>query len=205
MSRRSARAQAVGDDPRRGAGASRRGAECESVPEELTPLPEEPQTGEEGTLSLDDYNNLLDDYRRLAAEFDNYRKRQARDFNRLISQGRKQLMTELLPVLDNFDRARETLDGSHPDSEIISGLLQIGNHLESILQKEGLSVVETSEGDLFDPNIHEAMMAEDAADAVSDAVKQVLQKGYRLGQELIRPVRVKVIRGVKREVEGSGE
>jgi len=174
--------------------------------QDLAAAPQAEQSHEEGApVSLEDYNSLMEDYKRLAAEFDNYRKRQARDFNRLISQGRRQLMTELLSVLDNFDRARETLDGSHPESEIIAGLLQIGTHLESLLQKEGLSEVETSRGDPFDPNIHEAMMAEDSEEEASDAVKLVLQKGYRLGQDLIRPVRVKVIRGLKREVGGDGE
>jgi molecular chaperone GrpE len=209
MSRRSGKPNLAVDDPRRNTGSQRRGAESEEMLEKLqdstASASPEPSRDEGVPVSLEDYNSLMEDYKRLAAEFDNYRKRQARDFNRLISQGRRQLMTELLSVLDNFDRARETLDGSHPESEIIAGLLQIGTHLESLLQKEGLSEVETSEGDPFDPNIHEAMMAEDSEEEVSDAVRQVLQKGYRLGQDLIRPVRVKVIRGLKREVGGGGE
>lgn len=209
MSRRSGKPNLAVDDPRRNTGSQRRGAESEEVLgsiQDPTALDSTEPSREDGVpVSLEDYNSLMEDYKRLAAEFDNYRKRQARDFNRLISQGRRQLMTELLSVLDNFDRARETLDGSHPESEIIAGLLQIGTHLESLLQKEGLSEVETSEGDAFDPNIHEAMMAEDSLEEASDAVRQVLQKGYRLGQDLIRPVRVKVIRGLKREVGGGGE
>ncbi len=169
------------------------------------PVPEESVPEEAALLSSEDYRVLMDDYKRLAADFDNYRKRQARDFNRLINQGRRQLIIELLAVLDNYDRARETLDGDHPESEIIAGLVQIGNHLESVLQKEGLSVVNTTEGDLFDPNIHEAMMAEDSPDAVADTVQQIIQKGYRLGQDLIRPVRVKVVRALRREVGETGE
>lgn len=209
MSRRSGKPKLSGEDPRRSAGPQRRGAENEGLIEaleDLTGTAQPESAREEGVpVTLEDYSSLMEDYKRLAAEFDNYRKRQARDFNRLISQGRRQLMTELLAVLDNFDRARETLDGNHPESEIIAGLLQIGSHLESLLQKEGLSEVATAEGDPFDPNIHEAMMAEDSEEEASDAVKQVLQKGYRLGQDLIRPVRVRVVRGLKREVGGDGE
>lgn len=209
MSRRSARPKLMVDDPRRTAGPQRRCTEndemIEALQDSTASVSPEPSHDEGAPISLEDYNSLMEDYKRLAAEFDNYRKRQARDFNRLISQGRRQLMTDLLSVLDNFDRARETLDGSHPESEIIAGLLQTGTHLESLLQKEGLSEVETSEGDPFDPNIHEAMMAEDSAEEIADGVKQVLQKGYRLGQDLIRPVRVKVIRGLKRKVGGGGE
>lgn len=210
MSRRSGKPDLSGEDPRRSAVPQRRGAENDGMIEVLQDLPDAVPPSESlhdagAPVSLEDYNSLMEDYKRLAAEFDNYRKRQARDFNRLINQGRRQLMTELLVVLDNFDRARETMDGNHPESEIISGLLQIGGHLESLLQKEGLSEVETTAGDPFDPNIHEAMMAEDSEDEACDCVKQVLQKGYRLGQDLIRPVRVRVIRGLKREVGGGGE
>jgi molecular chaperone GrpE len=204
MTRRSAK-PSVPEDPRRTAEGGRRGG---TVPEptsrESAGSNRAPDEDKE-QLSLEDYNNLLEDYRRIAAEFDNYRKRQARDFNRLINQGRRQLVTELLAVLDNFDRARDTLDGKHPDSEIITGLIQIGNQIVSLLQKEGLAEVVTKEGDHFDPNIHEAMMAEDSEDGTVDEVMQVLQKGYRFGQDLIRPVRVKVSRGLKREVEDAGE
>ncbi len=205
MTRRNPRHRPSGEDPRRDNIPSRRGGGEEETPIEPAAPVEELDLEEEKSLSPEDYCVLMEDYRRLAADFDNYRKRQARDFNRLISQGRRQLIIELLSVLDNFDRARETLDGTHPESEIIAGLLQIGSHLESILQKEGLSAVETSGGDHFDPNIHEAMMAEDSQEATADTVKQVLQKGYRLGQDLIRPVRVKVVRGLRREVEDAGD
>jgi molecular chaperone GrpE len=205
MTRRNLRHRTSREDPRRDSIPSRRGGGEEEAQLEPSAPVEQLELEEEKTPSPEDFCALMEDYRRLAADFDNYRKRQARDFNRLISQGRRQLITELLSVLDNFDRARETLDGTHPESEIIAGLLQIGSHLESILQKEGLSAVETSIGDHFDPNIHEAMMAEDSPEASSDTVKQVLQKGYRLGQDLIRPVRVKVVRGLRREVGNSGE
>lgn len=216
MTRRNRRHRPSGGDPRRRTVPSvrRRGgvgppaepafSEESAAPVE-EPVPEESVPEEAALLSSEDYRVLMDDYKRLAADFDNYRKRQARDFNRLINQGRRQLIIELLAVLDNYDRARETLDGDHPESEIIAGLVQIGNHLESVLQKEGLSVVNTTEGDLFDPNIHEAMMAEDSPDAVADTVQQIIQKGYRLGQDLIRPVRVKVVRALRREVGETGE
>lgn len=210
MSRRSRNTGRNREDPRRSLEPVRRGTEGETPGQEaLEPGEAPPPSGapveEEGQLSIEDYNKLLEDYRRLAAEFDNYRKRQARDFNRLINQGRRQLVTELLSVLDNFDRARETLNENHDDSDIISGLIQIGSHLLSLLQKEGLSEVVTEDGDPFDPNIHEAMMAEDSDHGSVDSVKQVLQKGYRFGQDLIRPVRVKVSRGLKREDEEFGE
>ncbi len=137
-------------------------------------------------------DELLDRYQRLAAEFDNYRKRQARDFNRLIEQGRKKLIEELLTVVDNFDRARVTCQGDHSDKEVVDGIMQTSEQLQSVLRKEGLEVVPTEPGDHFDPNIHEAMVAESIEGGDVDIVLEVFQKGYTFGQDLLRPVRVKV-------------
>ncbi|MCK5784992.1 MAG: nucleotide exchange factor GrpE [Candidatus Sabulitectum sp.] len=137
-------------------------------------------------------DELLDKYQRLAAEFDNYRKRQARDFKRLIEQGRRKLVEELLTVLDNFDRARVTCQGDHSDGEVVDGIMQTSEQLQSILKKEGLDSVPTEPGDPFDPNIHEAMVADSIDEGDVDIVLEVFQKGYYFGEDLIRPVRVKV-------------
>jgi len=137
-------------------------------------------------------DNLLEKYQRLAAEFDNYRKRQARDFNRLIEQGRKKLVEELLTVLDNFDRARLTCQGDHSDREVVDGIMQTSDQLRTILRKEGLEEIPTDPGIPFDPHIHEAMSAESIESGDCDVVLEVYQKGYRFGQDLIRPARVKV-------------
>ncbi len=134
----------------------------------------------------------IDRFQRLAAEFDNYRKRQARDFKRLIEQGRRKMIEELIPVLENFDRARQTCQGEHSDKEVVDGIMQTSDQLTNVLKKEGLSEVETKPGDSFDPNIHEAMAAENIEDGKVDIVLEVYQKGYFFGQDLIRPVRVKV-------------
>ena len=137
-------------------------------------------------------DELLDKYQRLAAEFDNYRKRQARDFKRLIEQGRRKLVEELLTVLDNFDRARVTCQGDHSDGEVVDGIMQTSEQLQSILKKEGLDSVPTEPGDPFDPNIHEAMVADSIDEGDVDIVLEVFPKGYYFGEDLIRPVRVKV-------------
>ena len=137
-------------------------------------------------------DELLDRYQRLAAEFDNYRKRQARDFNRLIEQGRKKLIVELLTVVDNFDRARATCQGDHSDKEVVDGIMQTSEQLQSVLRKEGLEVIPTEPGDPFDPNIHEAMVAESVEGGDVDIVLEIFQKGYTFGQDLLRPARVKV-------------
>lgn len=193
-------------DPRREhkeAKQSRRGGKSRRLPDEteqslnetqkeadLQPEIELPPNQDEASKL--DYDILMDKFQRLAAEFDNYRKRQARDFNRLVEQGRKKLVTELLAVLDNFDRASQIAQGEHSDKEIVDGILQTSEQLRSVLKKEGLEEVATKEGDLFDPNIHEAMFAEDVEGCEADSILEIYQKAYRFGQDLLRPARVKV-------------
>ncbi len=193
-------------DPRRKAKAEGRGGrgeqprrprpdEEEILHEEPAEQPEEPDKeaaadGNEDSSKKED--DILERYQRLAAEFDNYRKRQARDFNRLIDQGRRNLVKELITVLDNFDRARATAQGEHSDKEIVDGIMQTSEQLKSILKKEGLEEVATEPGDPFDPNVHEAMFAEDIEEGDVDIILEVYQKAYRYGQDLIRPAMVKV-------------
>lgn len=192
-------------DPRRNRKADRRGGRGEQPrrprPDEeeiiQDPPPENTEEADEGTPPGEgegpsEKDEILDRYQRLAAEFDNYRKRQARDFNRLIDQGRRNLVKELITVLDNFDRARATAQGEHSDKEIVDGIMQTSEQLKSILKKEGLEEVATEPGDPFDPNVHEAMFAEDIEDGDVDIILEVYQKAYRYGQDLIRPAMVKV-------------
>lgn len=130
---------------------------------------------------------------RLQAEFDNYRKRQIREFKRLCSQGKKELIEELLAVLDNYSRADQLLDeGDHPLKEIAEGLIRTSGQLSDILKQEGLHSLDVKVNDSFDPNYHEAILAEEVADLDRDIILEVFQKGYMLGDELLRPARVKV-------------
>ena len=148
---------------------------------------------------------------RLQAEFDNYRKRQARDFRKLCEQGKKSLIQELLAVLDNYHRAEQLVEeGGHSVEEIADGLMKTSEQLVSILEQEGLNELEISNGDPFDPNIHEAMLAENREGLDQDTVLEVFQKGYTLGQDLLRPARVRVgkplsssVTGEQSEVEGG--
>ncbi len=185
---------------RRGSGSRRPHIEEEELLESSPEASEDPEIDVEAPeeLNPDERDELLDRYQRLAAEFDNYRKRQARDFNRLIDQGRKKLVSELLTVLDNFDRARETAQGEHSDKEIVDGILQTYQQLKGILKREGLEELPSVPGDQFDPNIHEAMFAEDIEEGDFDVVLEVYQKAYRFGQDLLRPARVKVGRAPAR-------
>ncbi|MBD3369300.1 nucleotide exchange factor GrpE [Candidatus Fermentibacteria bacterium] len=141
----------------------------------------------------------------LKAEFDNYRKRQARDFRRLCSEGKKQIIAELLGVLDNADRAQRLRDDGHDPQEILAGTFQTFSQLRDTLHREGLEKIKVGESDRFDPNIHEAMVAEDVEGVEHDVVLEVLQDGYMLEQELLRPTRVKVGRAVHDDQSGERE
>ena len=166
----------------------------EPAPEEAFETSEEP--ADEAAVdeeAREENRRLQEKLMRLQAEFDNYRKRQARDFRRLCSQGKRDLIVELLAVLDNYHRAEKLVDeGGHSVEEIANGLMKTSEQLTSILAQEGLKELGVQPDDPFDPNIHEAMLAEDREGLDRDTVLEVFQKGYRLGSELLRPARVKV-------------
>lgn len=211
---------AVGD-PRRSSGNRRREtcsdrrrhpdppAETEKafVPEdteacvEQEGLPGEDRAGA-GTPS-EELEALKDQNLRLQAEFDNYRKRQAREFHRLCSQGKRDLIADLLAILDDIDFARDHLRAGTPAEETVTGMLQIASKLEAILGREGLESMKLESMDPFDPKLHEAVFAEEVEGIDQDVVLEVLRKGYTLDQELLRVAMVKVGRPGKAAAEGT--
>jgi molecular chaperone GrpE len=134
----------------------------------------------------------LDDLRRLAAEFDNYRKRVARDHERIVERAGERLVKELLPVLDDLERALEAAE-RHEEATLEDGVRLVHRQLAETLRKEGLEEIET-EGP-FDPHVHEALLSQ-PSDEEEGSVIEVLQKGYRLGDRVLRPARV-VVAGPK--------
>ena len=130
----------------------------------------------------------LDDLKRLAAEFDNYRKRTARDQESLVARAAERLVKELLPVLDDLERALVAAD-EHEEAKLEDGVRLVHRSLADSLRREGLEEIPT-EG-VFDPHVHEALLSQ-PSDAVEGTVIEVLQKGYRLGDRVLRPTRVVV-------------
>jgi len=128
----------------------------------------------------------LDDLQRLKAEFDNYRKRAARDQESLVARAHERLVKELLPVLDDLGRALEAAE-QHQEAKLEDGVRLVHRQLSDVLAKEGLTEIET--GGAFDPHVHEALLAQ-PSDAEPGTVIEVLQKGYRLGDHVLRPARV---------------
>ncbi|NLP05690.1 nucleotide exchange factor GrpE [Candidatus Fermentibacteria bacterium] len=169
----------------------------ETAEEDLGEGPGEETAGEsaesaetEGEASVRDA--LREQVLRLQAEFDNYRKRQARDFHRLCSQGKKDLIADMLVILDDFDRARKHFESGSQPSEILPGIFQTASHMAAILGKDGLEAMDLEPMMPFDPHLHEAVVAEDLPGAVQDVVLEVFRRGYTYNKEVLRPALVKV-------------
>ncbi|HEY6961814.1 MAG TPA: nucleotide exchange factor GrpE [Gaiellaceae bacterium] len=131
-------------------------------------------------------DEYLDSLQRLKAEFDNYRKRVARDQQELVARAAERLVKELLPVLDDLERAM------NHEGDIDEGVRLIHRQLAESLTKEGLTEIPT-EGK-FDPHTQEALLSQ-PSDEEEGTVIQVLQKGYMLGAHVLRPARVVVSSG----------
>lgn len=139
----------------------------------------------------DDLRKLNDRYLRTLADFDNYRKRTERDKEDFRRYALTNILRDLLPILDNFDRA---LDHAEEGDEFHKGVLLIYKQLWDVLQKAGLTPINET-GVHFNPNLHEAVMREDDSSVPSQTVTAVLQKGYFLHDRLLRPALVKVAVG----------
>jgi molecular chaperone GrpE len=143
----------------------------------------------------DDY---LDRLQRLKAEFDNYRKREARLQSERAQHAAERLVKELLPVVDDLERALEAAE-QHEEARLEDGVRLVHRALRDTLQKEGLEEIET--GGKFDPHVHEALLSQ-PSDADEGSVIEVVQKGYRLGDRVLRPARV-VVAAPKKETAGG--
>jgi len=150
----------------------------------------------EAEAQRDEY---LDDLKRLAADFENYRKRAARDQESLVARAHERLVKELLPVLDDLERALEAA-AEHEEAKLEEGVRLVERALRQVLAREGLVEIET-DGD-FDPHVHEALLSQ-PSEAEDGVVIQVLQKGYRLGDRVLRPARVVVSEGLEQPETGE--
>jgi molecular chaperone GrpE len=136
-------------------------------------------------------DEYLNDLKRVAADFENYRKRVARDQEGLVARAHERLVKELLPVLDDLERALEAA-AQHEEAELEEGVRLVHRELVEALAREGLVEVETD--GQFDPHVHEALLSQ-PSEQEEGSVVEVLQKGYRLGDRVLRPARVVVSQG----------
>ena len=187
----------------------KKGAKIDDKPEESIEIPVEDmddpvETINESSESEEDtdaapkknewqekYEKLNDQYIRLAADFDNFRKRQAQERESLLKYGAETTVTKLLEVMDNFDRgskAIETVD----DCEKVKECYNLAyKNFYDVMSKIGLETIK-SIGEEFDPNLHEAVMQTPTSEHAEHTIIAELQKGYKLGDKVLRPTLVNV-------------
>ena len=146
------------------------------------PLQEEEQVEEQQPEPEDD--RLL----RLAADFENYKKRAARERQEYVQLANERLIAELIPILDDLERALSAAE-EHQEAQLEEGVRLVYRSLAGLLERHGVRPIET-EG-RFDPHVHEALLSQ-PSEAEEGSVIEVVQKGYRLGDKVLRPARVVV-------------
>ena len=146
--------------------------------------PVEKQTDE---INLEDQIKLeKDKFLRLFAEFENYKRRTAKERIELFSTASEEVMISLLPVLDDFDRASIEIE-KDKENEILKGIVLIKNKLIDSLKSKGLSLIEINKGDEFNADHHEAVTQIDSPDKnMKGKIIDIIEKGYKLGEKVIR-------------------
>lgn len=134
------------------------------------------------------YQDLMDKFMRLQADFANYKRRTEAQKTEYVELGVKKIVNDLLPVLDNFERA---LDSIEEKDSTYDGILMIKDQLTDVLKKEGIVEMKAL-GEEFDPTYHHAVLTEDSDEYDSGYVIEVLQKGYLINDKTLRPAMVKV-------------
>jgi molecular chaperone GrpE len=162
--------------------------EAEKKQAQVEKAVEEPTLEERAAALEAERDEHLNDLKRLAAEFENYRKRVARDQESLVARAHERLVKELLPVLDNLERALEAARDSETRG-VGEGVRLVHRELAAALAREGLAEIETNGH--FDPHVHEALLSQPSSEEEGSVI-EVVQKGYRLGDRVLRPARVVV-------------
>jgi molecular chaperone GrpE len=137
-------------------------------------------------------HEYLDGWQRARAEFANYKKRQEQQSADLRAFATVDLIRKLLPIQDDFERAIKTLPEGIAHMTWIEGVMLIHRKLQLILESEGLKAIEIKKNDPFDPSLHEAISHDEAEGVESGHIIEELQKGYKIGDRVIRPALVRV-------------
>jgi molecular chaperone GrpE len=142
---------------------------------------------------------LEDKLLRVAADFDNYKKRAAREREQYVAYANERLVKELLPILDDLERALEAAE-KHEGAQLEEGVRLVHRSLASVLERNGLQEIATN--GKFDPHVHEALLSQ-PSEAEEGTVVDVVQKGYTLADRVIRPARVVIAAAPPRQEESQ--
>jgi len=192
----------------------------ESAEIEPTPSEEEGQAQVEEEVKKDELETLraelekaqaqaaeyLDGWQRARAEFANYKKRMEAEWEEFRRTSNEALLLKLLPVVDDFERAFQTLPDDLKGKPWVDGIAMILRKLQAVLESENVTPIE-AEGQPFDPQWHEAVMQEETTEHPDGYVIEEMQRGYRLGERVLRPTMVKVAsneKGMSKEHNHNG-
>lgn len=181
-----------------------------AVPEEAAVAAEEGPEEKEQDLqtALDEARAEAEDYldqlRRARADYANYKRRIEQEKKELLRYASAGLVTKLLPVLDDFERAFQTLPEGLDRLTWSEGIALIHRKLQMLLESEGLETIDVA-GQKFDPVFHEAISYEEREDMEDGAIIAEVQKGYKLGERVLRPALVRVAKHVGKAEETAGE
>lgn len=163
----------------------------EEASEETDNKEEKVEKTEEVNPLQEKYDALNNQYMRLAADFDNYRKRQEQEKEALLKYGAENTLKKMIEVLDNFERGIKAIE-TVEDCEKVKECYRLAyKNFTDVLTKAGLESIK-AEGETFDPNFHEAVMQTPSSEHPEHTIIAELQKGYKLGDKVLRPTLVNV-------------
>ena len=136
----------------------------------------------------------LDGWQRARAEFANYKRRVEAERSELAASAGAEALKRVLPAVDDFERAMQTLPADLNDHPWVNGVLMVQRKLNAALEQSGITPIATSPGDTFDPNVHEAITHEDSDQFTSEQIIGEVQRGYKIGDRVLRPAMVRVAR-----------
>lgn len=157
---------------------------------EKTETPVEEDVSEVNPLQ-EKYDTLNNQYLRLAADFENYRKRNEQEREALLKYGAENTLKKMLEVLDNFERGLKAIETVEECDKVKECYNLAYKNFTDVLTKAGLETIK-AEGETFDPNFHEAVMQTPSTDVPEHTIIAELQKGYKLGDKVLRPALVNV-------------
>ena len=136
-------------------------------------------------------DEYLDRWKRCQADFENYRKRQAQIHKEMVEYSNINLITQVIPVLDNFHASTDHIPEKEKESPWVTGIMHIQRQLETVLTDNGVSEILVKRGDKFDPAVMEAIENKDCPpEKCKNVVSKVVMKGYKMGERVIRAARV---------------
>lgn len=136
----------------------------------------------------------LDGWQRARAEFTNYKRRVDAERTEIAANAGAEALKRVLPAVDDFERALQTLPADLKDNPWVSGVAMVQRKLNAALEQSGITPLVINPGDTFDPNVHEAVTHEDSDQFSSEQIIGEVQRGYKLGDRVLRPAMVRVAR-----------